>query len=499
MKFSERLSEEAASCVIQVEALDYAGLKQRLTAELPALARHATWKLANVTLQEPSASQRRTQLSFASSLEGELLRLSRETNRAAETLWTELNDASTAESVDALMHKVEQLHTVTTLSYIGVIKLVRAWNKHSGQAQQPDAPGSAHRLQCLHFLLKAPVFTSSQLHLLFQRVAKLRLRRHSVPSLRPSCALAVAVPAACPAPQHTLSNDSGADSGACSTSSGGASFSSSPTSGASPTPAATVAAVSDAGGGVVQTRRPSQQSDFSGLRAGPAGGAAPTIFEPVRCNGCVRRLSRFVLLGCDHAFCWSCTALMMLRTQQKAARGPASKLRRITSMPEASTPSSPSAAWQRQAREDMRPPLSPPHRFRRLDEAEDEVSSATEDAAEPPSSDFVECCVCDSVSDLSAGHLEVNPLLGPHSYVWMLEGLRTSDSERRQHGTKRSLSVGIDFEALFSAVPGVIPSGSIATLGKGGSSSSATIVEEDAEGEQQPWRPLSTRSMSMPI
>lgn len=37
--------------------------------------------------------------------------------------------------------------------------------------------------------------------------------------------------------------------------------------------------------------------------------------EVVRCNGCIQRPVRFVLLGCNHSFCWSCLAIMVLRSR----------------------------------------------------------------------------------------------------------------------------------------------------------------------------------------
>lgn len=164
--------------------------------------------------------------------------------------------------------------------------------------------------------------------------------------------------------------------------------------------------------------------------------------QNVCCNLCVRKQNRFVVLGCAHSFCWPCissTALRLppsekeipllrsrMRSQSRdSLRGisPHGSLGHPTTMELGTTPVGVTLATPTGAGGGTGAGWWP-------GESNSDSGAGTED----PRS-YVKCAVCDSLEDLTMGHMEVNPLLGDYSYIWIAAPLPKNG---RNHGTVRS-------------------------------------------------------------
>ena len=200
----------------------------------------------------------------------------------------------------------------------GLFKLAKKWNKVAG-----GAPGA--RVTVLPLLLSSPLLSSRSLQLLFQRTSKLRFEGSAhggIGGAQPPAA----APAAPPAPPASSPIRVGrrASSGKTALlttlfpSSGGASFSPSKSGtttlalsrssdALAPPPHAPLSQLTEAAS--------SSLTASSSSAAAAAAPPPPLSFSssaaagcPVRCEGCVRLQTRFVVLGCAHTFCWGCVA-----------------------------------------------------------------------------------------------------------------------------------------------------------------------------------------------
>ena len=343
-------------------------------------------------------------------------------------------------ALSALLSRVDELHAFTVLQYVALFKLVKKARKLSS--------GPAAALSALPLLLASPLMHSRSLHLLFQRAAKLRGDSSSHGGNQASAFLASAS-ALAPAP-------------------------------AAPAPSATAHLVPSSSA----ARCPSESESSEDTRrnsldgwSGGCGGAPP--FPPpslLRCEGCTRPQTRYVVLSCSHTFCWSCVASQLTNQRRRLSRrnsevwgagggaptspplrrasASASSLGRMSALNlaemAAAEPSSASG----------RPPLNAGLLAMRLSTAAAAAAAVAkeEEGAGQSEADREEreglapqlCCpLCDSVEDLDSGHLEVNALLSDDAYLWVLPG--GSQSVRR--GSSRSRLAGMDFSQL-STPPG---------------------------------------------
>jgi hypothetical protein len=333
-------------------------------------------------------------------------------------------------------------------------KLVKKYNKATGAA-----PGT--RLSALPLLLASPLFHSRPLQLLFQRAAKWRHEgsQHGSGAVAAQAAMQERASAS-GTPAFSAFGGGSFDRAGGIAAAFGATGTASPVKAALPLSplrlraGVPILAAAAAAGAAAESSREahllSSGSDAGGacenaLFEGGGGSPAPAV----RCEGCVRRQTRFVVLGCSHSFCWGCVAASLVRQrrtlQRQSSRG--SGLDLSASQPAAAA-AAPAPAPQ---------PL-PPNAgglARRLATPAEPWASSSNALGQPGASAFsgdafeqtlFECPVCDALHDLDKGHLEVNALLADASYVWMLA---PADGERRNRRIlSRSRLAGMDFASL---------------------------------------------------
>jgi hypothetical protein len=342
-----------------------------------------------------------------------------------------------------------------------LFKLVKKYNKLT------RAPRHA-RLAALPLLLASPLFHSRPLQLLFQRAAKWR---HEGSQHGGGAALAMAAAAAA---AERASNGL-----------------SSPMKAAGGLPMSPLrprgVGVPIFGGASLRLSAGGEESyhgSAGSLLGGECGGPVSPSAAPVRCEGCVRGQTRFVVLGCAHTFCWGCVAASLVRQRRLLARqasGPGPGLgggggggsgRGSNADLSAPSPDAAAAAPQQQPPQ----PLPPTAGLlsRRLSATADAPWSGVSGSAPGGSSAslhglatahsfgasaaallgdaaacepaLLECPVCDAMHNLDDGHLEVNPLSGDAGcYVWMLA---PAEGRMSRRNPSRSRLAGMDFASL---------------------------------------------------
>lgn len=343
------------------------------------------------------------------------------------------------------------------VAHAALFKLVKKWNKACS-----GSPGS--RLAGLPLLLPSPLFSSRPLQLLFQRAAKWRHEgsTHGGGYFSPS------------------SVASGGGGG------GGAGLFSSPLKGGPPSsPLRGARGVDDAGlpgsprgalgryASATTTSLPLElNASADGLSSGSGGdaggcGSAASTCAPVRCEGCVKLQTRFVVLGCAHTFCWGCLAASLVHQRRRLERVAGNRGSTGSLAGESGGSASASGSGPPPPSPRALPPTAG-GLSRRFSANNCSVSAPwpmplPADAAllglDRP---MLECPVCDSLQDLDRGHLEVNALLADDSYVWIL----SQDGEGNRRNSSRSRLAGIDFATLsvYGSL-GSSPKGPLAFMG----------------------------------
>lgn len=164
--------------------------------------------------------------------------------------------------------------------------------------------------------------------------------------------------------------------------------------------------------------------------------------QNVCCNLCVRRQNRFVVLGCAHSFCWPCISSTALRLPPSEKEIPLLRSRMRSQSRDSLRGISPHGSLGHPSTMDIGTPVgisvaaTPPGAANGAGwwPGDNDVSDSGAGPEDPRA--FVKCAVCDSLEDLSQGHMEVNPLLGDYSYVWIAAPLPKNG---RNHGTVRGL------------------------------------------------------------
>jgi hypothetical protein len=381
-----------------------------------------------------------------------------------------------------------------------LFKLVKKYNKAT------RAPRHA-RLAALPLLLASPLFHSRPLQLLFQRAAKWR---HEGSQHGGGAALAMAAAAERAAGGGSAHGGIGGIGGALNSpmkahAGGGPLSPLRPRGAGVPIFGGGALRLQAGGGGGLSDGGSYHGSSGSLLFADGCGSPSP----PVRCEGCVRGQTRFVVLGCAHTFCWGCVAASLVRQRRLLQRqaslggggGGGGGGSRGSGIDLAAAPPSPDAAGEGAAAGGegaaaaaaaaaavpaaQRQPLPPNAGLlsRRLcapDSPWDPAggapgaggahpgggSSALHSLASAQSFGglgsassasllgdaaacepaLLECPVCDAAHNLDDGHLEVNPLSGDAGcYVWMLA---PAEGRMSRRNPSRSRLAGMDFASL---------------------------------------------------
>lgn len=174
--------------------------------------------------------------------------------------------------------------------------------------------------------------------------------------------------------------------------------------------------------------------------------------QNVCCNLCVRKQNRFVVLGCSHTFCWPCISSTALRLPPSQTEIPLLRSRMRSQSRDSLRGISPHGSLSHSTAMELGTPVGSTLAATTNGSAwwpGDPDASDTGTGPEDPRS-FVKCAVCDSLEDLSMGHMELNPLLGDFSYVWIAAPLPKNG---RNHGTVRADRAPFALCSLESRVP----------------------------------------------
>jgi hypothetical protein len=368
-----------------------------------------------------------------------------------------------------LLDGVEELHAFVVLNYIGLFKLVKKYNK-----AMRVAPGGPSAVAALPLLLASPLFHSRPLQLLFQRTAKWR---HEGSQHGGNAAAAAAAAA-----QERFGGVASPVKG------GGVAASSAPLSPLKLRAGVPIFGARASSGGLAGF---AEAFGSSGSLSGEGGSAhGGSSAGAVRCEGCVRAHTRFVVLGCCHTFCWGCLAATLVRQRkltERQASGSALAALGLHASPA-------TAAAVPAPTQPPPPPMAPLPPNAGLLARRLSAESGGGWARAPCSPSFaaadgprLECPVCDAFADLETGHLEVNAMLGDASYVWLLT---PADGERRNRRIlSRSRLAGMDFASLSvygsvgSGSPALGPLGPLRSRDSGGALSSlGGAAEVDSPG-----------------
>ena len=355
-----------------------------------------------------------------------------------------------------LLEAVEELHAFVVLNYIALFKLVKKYNKATRAA-----PGGPAAVAALPLLLASPLFHSRPLQLLFQRTAKWR---HEGSQHGGNAAATLAAAGSFGGVASPVKSSNLAVAG-----------SAPPLSPLKLRAGVPIFGARASGGGGLTGF--SETFGSSGSLTGEGGSAhGGSAAGAVRCEGCIRAHTRFVVLSCCHTFCWGCLAATLVRQRKMVERQASGSTATLLGLAAGAAPS---------AQQQPPPPMAPlpPNAgllARRLSAGAGEGGGWARAPGSPGTLNAppqLECPVCDPPADLETGHLEVNAMLGDASYVWLLT---PADGERRNRRIlSRSRLAGMDFASLSVY-------GSPATMGGRGSggalSSLASAAEADSPG-----------------